>query len=115
MNDCFQWVQHNRAILNLRDEPLADPQRFRRLHLIHGDTNVLPAALFLKVGTTRLVLDLLDADGMPPVVLSDAVTTLRQVSRTLLPPWCVHLGDGRMAGAVELLDLFRQKAPELFR
>ena len=56
-NDFFEWVQHNRAIINTRDEPLADPRLFRRLHLIHGDTNVQPASLFLKVGTTRLVLE----------------------------------------------------------
>ncbi len=114
-NDFFEWVQHNRAIINTRDEPLADPRQYRRLHLIHGDTNVLPAALFLKVGTTRLVLDLLDADEMPPLVLSDAVATLRQISRTLTPPWCVPLGNGRMADALELLDLYRQKARQLYR
>src|SRR5688572_11708149 len=114
-NDFFEWVQHNRAIINTRDEPLADPRHYRRLHLIHGDTNVLPAALFLKVGTTRLVLDLLDADDMPMLVLGDAVTTLRQISRNLTPPWCVSLADGKMADALELLDLYRQKARQLFR
>jgi proteasome accessory factor A len=114
-NDFFEWVQHNRAIINTRDEPLADPRQYRRLHLIHGDTNVLPAALFLKVGTTRLVLDLLDADEMPMLVLGDAVSTLRQLSRTLTPPWCVKMGDGKMADALELLDLYRQKARQLFR
>ncbi len=114
-NDFFEWVQHNRAIINTRDEPLADPRQYRRLHLIHGDTNVLPASLFLKVGTTRLVLDLLDADEMPMLVLSDAVTTLRRISRTLSPPWCVVLGDGKMADALELLERYRQKVKQLFR
>ena len=114
-NDFFEWVQHNRAIINTRDEPLADPRLYRRLHLIHGDTNVLPSALFLKVGTTRLVLDLLDADELPQLVLADAVTTLRQISRQLTPPWCVTLADGKMADALELLDCFRSKASRLFR
>src|SRR5215468_9053973 len=109
-NDFFEWVQHNRAIINTRDEPLADPRHYRRLHLIHGDSNVLPAANFLKVGTTRLVLDLLDADAMPMVVLHDAVTTLRLLSRTLTPPWCVPLADGKQGDAVELLSLYHQKA-----
>lgn len=113
-NDFFEWVQHNRAIINTRDEPLADPRLYRRLHLIHGDTNVQPASLFLKVGTTRLVLDLLDADEMPMLVLGDAVTALRQISRTLNPPWTVSLGDGSVADALELLDLFRQKAKQRF-
>src|SRR5216117_97739 len=114
-NDFFEWVQHNRAIINTRDEPLADPRQYRRLHLIHGDSNVLPATAFLKVGTTRLVLDLLDADEMPVLVLSDAVTTLRRLSRTLTPPWCVALGDGKLADALELLEHYRQKVKQLFR
>lgn len=114
-NDFFEWVQHNRAIINTRDEPLADPRQYRRLHLIHGDSNVLPASLFLKVGTTRLVLDLLEADEMPVLVLRDAVTTLRLLSRTLSPPWCVPLGDGKFADALELLGIYQQKAARLFR
>src|SRR4029077_7912336 len=69
LNDCFEWIQHNRSILNLRDEPLADARRFRRLHLIHGYTIVLPATLFLKTASTRLVLDLLESGDMPPVAL----------------------------------------------
>src|SRR5881628_3152847 len=79
-NDFFEWVQHNRAIINTRDEPLADPRQYRRLHLIHGDTNVLPATLYLKAGTTRLVLDLLDINELPPIILQDAVTSLRLLS-----------------------------------
>jgi proteasome accessory factor A len=114
-NDFFEWVQHNRAIINTRDEPLADPRQYRRLHLIHGDSNVLPAAIFLKIGTTRLVLDLLDEDEMPPVVLRDAVTTLRLLSRTLSPPWCVALADGKLANAVDLLWIFHQKARQVFK
>jgi proteasome accessory factor A len=114
VNDSFEWVQHNRAILNLRDEPLADRRRFRRLHLIHGDTNVLPSALFLKVGTTRLVLDMLEADEMPRVMLADPVTALQGLSRVLKPPWRVTLSDGRKANALSLLWLYYRKAKELF-
>ncbi|HKQ36853.1 MAG TPA: proteasome accessory factor PafA2 family protein [Verrucomicrobiae bacterium] len=114
-NDFFEWVQHNRAIINTRDEPLADPRQYRRLHLIHGDSNVLPACIFLKIGTTRLVLDLLDADELPPVVLQDAVTTLRLLSRTLSPPWCVALSNGKLADAVELLAMFHAKAKQVFK
>src|SRR5881409_2319035 len=105
-NDFFEWVQHNRAIINTRDEPLADPRQYRRLHLIHGDSNVLPATSFLKVGTTRLVLDLLDINELPPIILQDAVTSLRLLSRSLGPPWCVPLADGKLADAVELLSMF---------
>jgi proteasome accessory factor A len=114
INDCFQWVQHNRSILNLRDEPLADSRRFRRLHLIHGDTNVLPAALFLKVGSTRLVLDLLEADELPAVALDDPVAAVRQLSRTLRPPWRVPLAGGASADALALLGEYHRAAWQFF-
>ena len=113
-NDFFEWVQHNRAIINTRDEPLADPQLYRRLHLIHGDTSVLPSSLFLKVGTTRLVFDLLEADDLPPFSLQDAVSSLRQLSRTLEPPWPVRLADGRSLDAIEILSQFRHRAARRF-
>jgi len=52
VNDIYQWVQFNRAIINARDEPLADYRKFRRLHLLIGDSNMSPFATALKVGTT---------------------------------------------------------------
>ncbi len=115
LNDCFEWIQHNRSILNLRDEPLADARRFRRLHLIHGDTNVLPSALFLKVGATRLVLDLLETGEMPPVALADPVTSFRALSRSAGAPWEVALADGTTADALDLLGQYYRKARKLFQ
>jgi proteasome accessory factor A len=112
--ELYEWVQHNRAIINTRDEPLADPRLYRRLHLLHGDSNVLPAALYLKVGATRLVLDLLDADDLPPVALADAVSALRTLSRRVRPPWRVKLEGGGEGDAVELLSRFRLRAQARF-
>ena len=105
-NDLFGWVQFNRAIINTRDEPLADARKYRRLHLLHGDTNVLPTSLLLKVGTTALVLDLLEMDRLPKIVLADAVMTFRNLSHQPDGPWLVPLADGRCANAVELLFKF---------
>ncbi|HEY3755988.1 MAG TPA: proteasome accessory factor PafA2 family protein [Opitutaceae bacterium] len=113
-NDFFEWVQQSRAIINTRDEPLADPRRYRRLHLLHGDTHVLPSALFLKVGATRLVLDLLEADGMPPVALQEAVVSLRELSHQPEPPWRVTLASGNEGDAVELLSQFREACAQRF-
>src|SRR6516164_1787515 len=115
LNDCFEWIQHNRSILNLRDEPLADARRFRRLHLIHGDTNVIPAALFLKIGATRLVLDLLELGEMPQVALADPVASFRSLSRSSAPPWRVIMADGTTAEALGLLCQFHRKAKKLFQ
>ncbi len=54
VNDIYQWVQFNRAIINARDEPLADYRKYRRLHLLIGDSNMSPFATALKVGHDRL-------------------------------------------------------------
>ena len=54
VNDIYQWVQFNRAIINARDEPLADYRKYRRLHLLIGDSNMSPFATALKVGTDGL-------------------------------------------------------------
>src|SRR5438552_14685506 len=105
-NDLFEWVQFNRAIINTRDEPLADARKYRRLHLLHGDTSVLPTTLMLKVGTTSLVLDLLEIDRMPRMVLADAVMTFRNLSHQPDGPWLLPLADRRCANAVELLFKF---------
>jgi len=114
-NDLFEWVQFNRAIINTRDEPLADARKYRRLHLLHGDTNVLPTTLLLKAGTTALVLDLLELDQLPRVVLSDAVMTFRNLSHQPDGPWLAPLADGRCANAVELLFQYQEAARKEFR
>jgi proteasome accessory factor A len=109
-NDLFEWVQFNRAIINTRDEPLADVRKYRRLHLLHGDTNVLPASLLLKVGTTSLVLDLLEANALPRIALADAVTAFRSLSHQPDGPWRVPLADGRCVEAIDLLFEYEQAA-----
>ena len=114
-NDLFEWVQFNRAIINTRDEPLADPRKYRRLHLLHGDTSVLPATLALKVGTTALVLDLLEIDKLPKRALADAVLTFRTLSRTVDPPWMTPLADGSCASVLEILGEYQQASEREFR
>jgi proteasome accessory factor A len=109
-NDLFEWVQFNRAIINTRDEPLADGRRYRRLHLLHGDTNVLPVTLLLKVGTTALVLDLLDLDRMPRIALADAVSTFHALSHQPDGPWRVVLASEREEEAVLVLRKYYEAA-----
>ena len=54
-----------RPIVNTRDEPHADPKRFRRLHVIVGDANLSEIATFLKVGSTAIVLAMVEDDAGP--------------------------------------------------
>src|ERR1700680_2387541 len=101
VNDIYQWVQFNRAIINARDEPLADYRKYRRLHLLIGDSNVSPFATALKVGTTALVLTLLEEKNLPSnVILRDAVSATREISREGSGRGPVQLEDGRTRGAL---------------
>jgi proteasome accessory factor A len=73
-------TMHNLPILNTRDEPHAERSRYRRLHLIVGDANMCEYATALKVGTTRLVLDLIARDASPSLALTDPVAAIRTIS-----------------------------------
>lgn len=74
-------TMHNRPILNTRDEPHADRARYRRLHLIVGDANMSEYATALKVGTTRLVLDLIAREAAPDLELEHPVAAIKILSR----------------------------------
>jgi len=88
VNDIYQWVQFNRAIINARDEPLADYRKYRRLHLLIGDSNMSPFANALKIGTTAAVLSLLEQRQLPRnLVLNDAVRSTRDISRDPTRKW----------------------------
>ncbi|HEY2711823.1 MAG TPA: proteasome accessory factor PafA2 family protein [Chthoniobacterales bacterium] len=103
VNDIYQWVQFNRAIINARDEPLADYRRYRRLHLLIGDSNMSPFANALKIGATACILGLLEAGLLPnDLTLLDAVQATRDISRDPTRRWLVELEDGRTIGALDV-------------
>jgi proteasome accessory factor A len=107
VNDIYQWVQFNRAIINARDEPLADYRKYRRLHLLIGDSNMSEYATALKVGTTSLVLDLLEEGIVPKRVgLMDAVQTTRDISRDAHYRWIARLENGQTRTALEIQRAF---------
>jgi proteasome accessory factor PafA2 len=93
-----------RPIVNTRDEPHADPQRYRRLHVIVGDANLAEVATFLKLGTTSLVLALIEDDGFDGVdlTLANPVQAIRLVSydTTLSTP--LEMADGTTLTALDL-------------
>lgn len=113
MNDIYQWVQFNRAIINARDEPLADYRRYRRLHLLIGDSNMSPFATALKVGTTHLVLMLLEEGKLPRrVLLEDAVIATRFVSHAGRADAPVQLDDKGEETALGIQEKFLAAATE---
>ena len=103
VNDIYQWVQFNRAIINARDEPLADYRKYRRLHLLIGDSNMSPFACMLKLGTTSLVLNLLEQGRLPEdVILRDPVLATRQISHDGTGRGAAQIDDGRTRGALDI-------------
>jgi len=93
-----------RPIVNTRDEPHADPRRFRRLHVIVGDANLAEVATFLKVGTTALVLAMIEDDALPARELSleDPVRAMHHVSADLSLSRPLPVVDGTTITALEV-------------
>jgi proteasome accessory factor PafA2 len=92
-----------RPIINTRDEPHADPERYRRLHVIVGDANMSEIATYLKVGTTALILKMIEDDFlMDDFTLAEPVRAIRDVSHD---PSCkekITLADDRNLTPVDL-------------
>ncbi|HEX4867598.1 MAG TPA: depupylase/deamidase Dop [Acidimicrobiales bacterium] len=106
-----------RPIVNTRDEPHADPQKYRRLHVIVGDANLSEVATFLKVGTTAVVLSMIEDDWLTrDLVPARPVQALRQVSYDLTLARPIELADGSTITALdaqwELLRRARKYADE---
>ena len=113
VNDFFEWVQQNRAIINTRDEPLADPNHYRRIHLLCGDSNMTEYATMLKMGTTGLVLQLIE-DGHAPkgVEIGEPVEALQAISRDQERQWLVTLESGKTISALDIQERFLAAAQQ---
>jgi proteasome accessory factor PafA2 len=111
-----------RPIVNTRDEPHCNAQKYRRLHVITGDANLSETATFLKLGATALVLSMVEDDwysrsGTRDLTLASPVAAMRRVSYDLGLREPLALADGRSMTAVEMqweqLDLARKYAEDL--
>src|SRR5919106_3980371 len=92
-----------RPIVNTRDEPHADPERFRRLHVIIGDANMSEVCTFLKVGSCALVLSMIEDNFLPdPPTLAKPIKALHDLSHDLTCTQMVALKDGRQVTGIEL-------------
>jgi proteasome accessory factor PafA2 len=91
-----------RPIINTRDEPHADPDKYRRLHVIVGDANMCEVATYLKIGTTAIVLKMIEDAFLPDLSIENAVASLHEISRDITCTATVSLADGRTLSAVQL-------------
>jgi len=91
-----------RPIINTRDEPHADPEKYRRLHVIVGDANKCEVAQFLKMGSTAIVLKMIEDGFLPDFTLVNPVAAIHTVSRDLELGAPLELADGRRMSALQL-------------
>jgi proteasome accessory factor A len=102
----------SRPIINTRDEPHADAERFRRLHVIVGDSNMSEYSTFLKVGATSILLRMLED---PSVVLRDMtlenpIRAIREISHDTTCKRRVRLANGREASAIDIQTEYLNRA-----
>jgi proteasome accessory factor A len=92
-----------RPLVNTRDEPHCDAQKYRRLHVIVGDANMSEVATYLKVGTTAIVLAMIEDDELPrDLSLVAPVSAIRRVSYDLSLGATLELSDGSRMTALDL-------------
>jgi proteasome accessory factor A len=93
----------SRPIINTRDEPHADAERFRRLHVIVGDSNMSETTMLLKVGATDLVLRMVEAGVvLRDMTLDNPIRAIREVSHDMTGRSRVRLANGREMSALEI-------------
>ena len=103
----------SRPIINTRDEPHADAERFRRLHVIVGDSNMSETSTLLKVGSTDLVLRMIEAGTiMPDLTLDNPIRGIREISHDMTGRSRVRLANGREMSAVEIQYEYLTRARE---
>ena len=103
----------SRPIINTRDEPHADAERFRRLHVIVGDSNMSETTMLLKVGSTDLVLRMIEAGiVMKDLSLENPIRAIREVSHDMTGRRKVRLANGREVCALDIQREYLTKAAD---
>src|SRR5213082_98255 len=103
----------SRPIINTRDEPHADAERFRRLHVIVGDSNMNEVTTLLKIGATDLVLRMIEAGViMRDLTLENPIRAIREVSHDLTGRRKIKLANGREASSLDIQQEYFSKASD---
>src|SRR2546429_2035135 len=103
----------SRSIINTRDEPHADAERYRRLHVIVGDSNMNEVTTLLKVGSADIVLRMIEAGVvMRDLTLENPIRAIREVSHDVTGRRKVRLANGREASALEIQQEYYAKATD---
>ena len=104
-------VRFNRAIINPKRDSFYDYSDLHRLHVLFGEPNMNEYAMWLKVATTCIVLDLMDLKVLPnDVRLDDVLSSLRGVSRDESYRWLVKRTNGKSISAIDLQRIYLDTA-----
>ncbi len=105
----------SRPIINTRDEPHADAERFRRLHVIVGDSNMSEYATFLKIGTTSILLAMLEDSStvLRDLTLENPIRAIREISHDITCQRRVRLANGREMRALDIQTEYLERALEV--
>ena len=106
-------TMHKRPIFNTRDEPHADPQKYRRLHGIAGDANMSEYSTALKIGSTALVIDLIELRLIPDnFAVIEPTEAIKEISRDQTYRWQFRLKDGKTTTAIDLQRQYLELAKQ---
>ena len=103
-------TMNRRPLINTRDEPHADASRYRRFHVILGDSNMSEWATAMKIGTTALVLDLIERSQAPQLEIAQPIDANKSISRDQTYDWIIELKDGRKISAIEVQRIYLRAA-----
>src|SRR6266699_2634973 len=106
-------TMNRRPLINTRDEPHADASRFRRFHLILGDSNMSEWAIAMKIGTTALVLDLIERGEAPQFEIAQPIDANKAISRDQTYDWIIELKDGRKISAIDVQRIYLRAAAKI--
>src|SRR5213595_3350384 len=106
-------TMNRRPLINTRDEPHVDASRFRRFHVILGDSNMSEWATALKIGTTALVLGLIERGEAPQLEIAQPVDANKSISRDQNYDWIIELKDGRKISAIDVQRLYLHAAEKV--
>src|SRR5438874_1725132 len=103
-------TMNRRPLVNTRDEPHADASKYRRFHVIVGDSNMSEWATAMKLGTTALVLELIESGKAPQLEIAQPIDAAKSISRDQKYDWIIELRDGRKISAIDVQRLYLEAA-----
>ncbi len=106
-------TMNRRPLVNTRDEPHADTTRYRRFHVILGDSNMSEWATAMKMGTTALVLDLIEQGKVPQLEIAQPIDAHRSISRDQTCDWIIELKDGHKISAIDVQRAYLKAAAQI--